>query len=162
MLTRSERFQISGVSTLQRRADDGLRVGCLRTPCTRASQMKGSGTSKIEGARMARSLCSSVSISELPRWALRILACLNFITLLVLVLKILHTCPTMIRHRPLKEVLEDLRFSLEVLEERSHCGLDLQHAAVLRSRLLGQIARVEAQIARESGASVSPVPGIPE
>jgi hypothetical protein len=57
----------------------------------------------------------------------------------------------MIRHRPLKEVLEDLRFSLEVLEERSNCGLDQQYAETLRNRLLGQIARVEAQIARESG-----------
>jgi hypothetical protein len=68
----------------------------------------------------------------------------------------------MIRHRPLKEVLEDLRFSLEVLEERSHCGLDGQYAASLRNRLLGQIARVEAQIIRESGTSGSPFPEIPE
>jgi len=56
----------------------------------------------------------------------------------------------MIRHRPLKEVLEDLRFSLEVLEERSHSGLDSEYAEVLRKRILGQIARVEAQIATET------------
>jgi hypothetical protein len=59
----------------------------------------------------------------------------------------------MIRHRPLNEVLEDLRFSLEVLEERSNCGLDQRYAETVRNRLLGQIARVEAQIAQEAGRS---------
>jgi hypothetical protein len=58
----------------------------------------------------------------------------------------------MIRHRPLKEVLEDLRFSLEVLDERSQCGLDTEYAEILRKRVLNQIARIEEQIATESGA----------
>jgi hypothetical protein len=57
----------------------------------------------------------------------------------------------MIRHRPLKEVLEDLGFSLEVLDERSQCGLDPEYAEILRKRLLNQIARIEKQIATESG-----------
>jgi hypothetical protein len=57
----------------------------------------------------------------------------------------------MIRHRPLHEVLRDLRYTLEVMEENSNAGLDDQYAAVLRNRILGQIARVEAQIAREEG-----------
>jgi hypothetical protein len=56
----------------------------------------------------------------------------------------------MIRHRPAHEVLADLRFALAVMEENSHAGLDRQAAKVLRDRILGQIANIEAEIARES------------
>ena len=53
----------------------------------------------------------------------------------------------MIRHRPAHEVLEDLRFALEVMEEKSHAGLDAQAAEALRNRILFQIAKVEAEMA---------------
>jgi hypothetical protein len=55
----------------------------------------------------------------------------------------------MIRHRPLIEVVEDLRFALKVMEERSHSGLSHQAAEVLRNRILSQISAIEDQIARE-------------
>lgn len=80
---------------------------------------------------------------------------LAFLHLISLYVKIVLTLSTMIRHRPLKEVLEDLRFSLDVMEENSHFGLDDQFAEVLRNKILSKIARIEAQIARESGALTS-------
>jgi hypothetical protein len=55
----------------------------------------------------------------------------------------------MIRHRATREVLEDLRFALEVMEESEHSGLDDHAADVLRSRILGQIERIKAHIACE-------------
>jgi hypothetical protein len=55
----------------------------------------------------------------------------------------------MIRHRPHSEVLKDLRFALEVMEEKSHLGLEHEAASTLRSRLLAQIARLEAAIANQ-------------
>jgi len=55
----------------------------------------------------------------------------------------------MIRHRPPHEVIEDLRFALEVMEEWSHSGRDAQTADVLRNRILAQIAEVESQMASE-------------
>jgi hypothetical protein len=64
----------------------------------------------------------------------------------------------MIRHRPHREVLEDLRYALEVMEENSHLGLDDPAANALRSRLLGQITKVEAAIARESAISAPLIP----
>ena len=59
----------------------------------------------------------------------------------------------MIRHRPPREVLEDLRFALEAMEENSHLGLDVGAANAVRDTLLRQIARLEAEIARELLAS---------
>jgi hypothetical protein len=61
----------------------------------------------------------------------------------------------MIRHRPLNEVLDDLRFSLEVMEQDSHSGLDKQTADVLRTRILGQIAKIEAEIAWETARELA-------
>ncbi len=55
----------------------------------------------------------------------------------------------MIRHRAPDQVLEDLRFALEVMEENSHLGLDHGAANTLRSRLLRQIAHLEDVIATE-------------
>src|SRR5215472_181782 len=46
----------------------------------------------------------------------------------------------MIRHRPPHEVLEDLQFVLEVMEEKAHSGLDAQAADVLRNGIVAQIA----------------------
>jgi hypothetical protein len=60
----------------------------------------------------------------------------------------------MIRHRPLKEVLADLRLSLEVMEEHSHFGLDQQAAEELHKRILDQIAKLEAEIAAEAARGV--------
>ena len=59
----------------------------------------------------------------------------------------------MIRHRPPNEVLEDLRYALRLMDEESHLGLDEKYAETVRRTLLRQIAAVEADIARESGAS---------
>ena len=59
----------------------------------------------------------------------------------------------MIRHRPPHEVLEDLRLALAVMEEDSHRGLDSQAAEVLRNRIKGRIAIVEAEIEREAALS---------
>jgi hypothetical protein len=53
----------------------------------------------------------------------------------------------MIRHRPAHEILEDLRFALEVMEEKSHAGMDAKAAETLRNRILAQIGKVEAEIA---------------
>jgi hypothetical protein len=58
----------------------------------------------------------------------------------------------MIRHRPPHEVLEDLRLALEVMEEKSHAGLDTQAADVLRNRILAQISKVESLMERERAA----------
>lgn len=58
----------------------------------------------------------------------------------------------MIRHRPPREVLEDLRFALDVMEEKSHIGLDDRAADTLRNRILRQIANLEAVIAQEGSA----------
>ena len=58
----------------------------------------------------------------------------------------------MIRHRPLREVLGDLKFALDVMEENSHLGFDDGTASVLRDRLLGQITQIEAEIVRETTA----------
>lgn len=55
----------------------------------------------------------------------------------------------MIRHRAISEVIEDLRFALEVMEESEHSGLDEQAAGVLRSRILSQIEKMKAYIAPE-------------
>ena len=59
----------------------------------------------------------------------------------------------MIRHRPPHEVLEDLRLALAAMEEDSHRGLDSQAAEVLRNRIKGRIAIVEAEIEREAALS---------
>jgi hypothetical protein len=56
----------------------------------------------------------------------------------------------MIRHRATREVLEDFRFALEVMEESEHSGLDDHAADVLRSRILSQIEKMKAHIACES------------
>jgi hypothetical protein len=66
----------------------------------------------------------------------------------------------MIRHRPAAEVLEDLRFALEVMEEKTHSGMDAQSAKVLRNRILTQIAKVEAEIAGKQPA-IAPPNGLP-
>jgi hypothetical protein len=71
----------------------------------------------------------------------------------------------MIRHRSPQEVLEDLRFALEVMEENSHLGLEKPAADNLRGRILAQIAQVEAAIGGESARptrSDSPVFEVPE
>jgi hypothetical protein len=44
------------------------------------------------------------------------------------------------------------------MEENSHLGLDNEKADVLRGRLLGQIAKIEADISRESPISAPLVP----
>ena len=59
----------------------------------------------------------------------------------------------MIRHRPPHEVLEDLRLALAAMEENSHRGLDSQAAEVLRNRITGRIAIIEAEIEWESTLS---------
>jgi len=59
----------------------------------------------------------------------------------------------MIRHRPPHEVLEDLRLALAAMEEDSHRGLDSQAAEVLRNRITGRIAIIEAEIEWESTLS---------
>jgi len=59
----------------------------------------------------------------------------------------------MIRHRPPHEILEDLRLALAAMEEDSHRGLDSQAAEVLRNRIKGRIAIVEAEIEREAALS---------
>ena len=43
---------------------------------------------------------------------------------------------------------EDLRFALEVMEKHSCLGLDMKYAAELRSVLIRQIERAEADQAR--------------
>jgi hypothetical protein len=63
----------------------------------------------------------------------------------------------MIRHRPPNEVIENLRFALNVIVENSHSGLDQQAAETLRNRILGQIAKIEAMYARELAAASSTV-----
>jgi hypothetical protein len=63
----------------------------------------------------------------------------------------------MIRHRPPNEVLEDLRYALQVLNEDDHLGLDDKYAETLRRTLFRRIAAVEAQIARESGNIAQPI-----
>jgi hypothetical protein len=55
----------------------------------------------------------------------------------------------MIRHRPATEVLKDLRYSLSVMEEKSHLGIDNEYAETVRRTLLRRIAAVEAEIARD-------------
>ena len=62
----------------------------------------------------------------------------------------------MICHRPLTEVLEDLRYALRVMDEETHLGLDGKYADTLRGTLLHQIAKVEADIARELATSHNP------
>jgi hypothetical protein len=52
-----------------------------------------------------------------------------------------------------REVLNDLRFTLRVMEESSHLGLDDQAADKLRQILLHQIARAERVLARKPGGS---------
>jgi hypothetical protein len=64
----------------------------------------------------------------------------------------------MIRHRPLNEVVEDLRFALKVMEENSHSGLSHEAARVLRNRILSQISALEDQIAREPAADEADEP----
>ena len=59
----------------------------------------------------------------------------------------------MIRHRPPHEILEDLRLALAAMEEDSHRGLDSQAAEVLRNRITGRIAIIEAEIEWESTLS---------
>ena len=62
-----------------------------------------------------------------------------------------------------REVLEDLRFALKVMEERSHLGLDVQAARALRNTICSQIAKIEALIDRERvAATESPALEIPE
>lgn len=53
-------------------------------------------------------------------------------------------------------MLEDLRYALRVMDERSHLGLDHKYAETVRGSLLRQIAAVEAEIVRESGTSHRP------
>jgi hypothetical protein len=61
----------------------------------------------------------------------------------------------MIRHRPPHEVLQDLRLALAAMEEDSHRGLDSQAAKTLRGRILRRIAKVEAEITRESALELT-------
>lgn len=67
------------------------------------------------------------------------------------------TLSDMIRHRVTHEVLEDLRFALEVMEEGEHSGLDDHAADVLRNRILGQIKRIKVHIACEPAFDSSPL-----
>jgi hypothetical protein len=62
----------------------------------------------------------------------------------------------MIRHRPPHEVLEDLQFALEVMEERSHLGLDAEATQILRNKILSQIEKVRALIEREQASAPPP------
>jgi hypothetical protein len=46
-----------------------------------------------------------------------------------------------------RQMLSDLHFALDVLEERSHIGLDEDRAAVVRRVLLRRIVETEATLA---------------
>ena len=59
------------------------------------------------------------------------------------------------------ERLNDLRYTLQVLEEGSHLGLEDQAADKLRRILLRQIARIEASLSRESNESVRTPVAVP-
>jgi hypothetical protein len=52
------------------------------------------------------------------------------------------------------EFLEDLRFALDVMEERSHLGLDGETASTLRNALLHRIAATENSLSRRPTAAV--------
>jgi hypothetical protein len=49
-----------------------------------------------------------------------------------------------------REVLAELRYALQVMDENSHLGLDDQAADNLRAMLLRRIAKVESELAREA------------
>jgi len=52
-------------------------------------------------------------------------------------------------------MLSDLRFALDVMEERSHIGLDDERAAAMRRVLFNRISEVEKSLGHPP--SVSPV-----
>lgn len=53
-------------------------------------------------------------------------------------------------------MLSDLRFALDVMEERSHIGLDDDRAATMRRVLLSRI--VETEVALGNPPSTHPIP----
>ena len=59
------------------------------------------------------------------------------------------------------ELLDDLRYTLRVMEEGSHLGLDDEAADRVRQILLRQIATIESVLARDSGISITITGTIP-
>jgi hypothetical protein len=72
----------------------------------------------------------------------------------------------MMHRRPSHELLAELRYALQVMEENSHLGLDDPAANKLKTILLRRIGKMEETLARETAIStadpITPLPEIPE
>jgi hypothetical protein len=72
----------------------------------------------------------------------------------------------MIYRRPSHELLAELRYALQVMEEKTHLGLDDPTANKLKTILLRRIGKMEDALDRDRAISttdpISPLPEIPE